>query len=64
MEQLKPNYALLPHEALIEFKKIFKDEFGIELTDEEATEKAIAVLNIVKVFQKKPIEEEGEKDIK
>lgn len=46
----KPVFALLPQEALIEFKQIYKEEFGVELSDEQATIKAIAILNIFKVF--------------
>lgn len=46
----KPAFALLPQEALIEFKQIYKEEFGVELPDEEAVKKALAVLNIFKVF--------------
>ncbi|MBI5452866.1 hypothetical protein HY945_05390 [Candidatus Gottesmanbacteria bacterium] len=51
----KPAFALLPQEALIEFKQIYKEEFGVELPDEEAVKKATAVLNIVKVLAKKPV---------
>ncbi len=32
-------------EAVEEFKTIFKKEFGIELSDDEATEKAMAFLH-------------------
>lgn len=51
----KPAFALLPKEALIEFKQIYKEEFGVELLDEEAVKKATAVLNLVKVLAKKPV---------
>jgi hypothetical protein len=33
-------------QAVEEFKVIFKEEFGIELTDEEATEKAQGILQL------------------
>ena len=33
-------------QATEEFKALFKEEFGIELTDEEATEKAKGILQL------------------
>lgn len=41
---------MLPEESLREFKEIYQKEFGILLSDEEATEKATALLNVFKVF--------------
>ena len=34
-------------QAIEEFKAIFKEEFGIELTDEEATEKSRGLLSLI-----------------
>ena len=51
----RPTFALFPQEALIEFKQIYKEEFGVELTDAEAVKKATAVVNMVKVLAKKPL---------
>jgi len=53
-----PVFALLPQEALIEFKQIYKEEFEVELTDREAAQKAAAVLNIFKVLAKRPATKE------
>ncbi len=57
----KPAFTLLPQEALIEFKQIYKEEFGVELPDEGAVKKATAILNIFKVLAKKPIAAKGGK---
>lgn len=35
-----------------EFKEIFKKEFGIDLTDQQAQEKATAALNAMRVILK------------
>lgn len=37
-------------EGLEEFKQIFFEEFGVELSNEEALEKALPVLNLVKTL--------------
>jgi len=34
-------------QALEEFKSIFKEEFGIELSDEEATKKSQGILQLI-----------------
>lgn len=39
---------MISNEGLEEFKQIYLEEFGIQLSNEEALEKAIPVLNLVK----------------
>lgn len=39
-------------EGLEEFKKLYKEEFGIELSNEEAIDKATKTLELVKVLLK------------
>lgn len=39
-------------EALEEFKAIYKSEFGMDLTDAEALDKAIPLLNLMKAVYK------------
>ena len=51
----KPDFAILPPRALVEFKAIFKEEFGVELSDEEGAQKALVVLNLFKIFSKPKI---------
>lgn len=41
---------MLPKEAIDEFKKIYKEEFGDDLSDSEATEKAAHVFNLFRVI--------------
>lgn len=55
------NFALLPPKALIEFKTIFKEEFGVDLTEEETTQKATAILNLFRVLAKRPVVQKWEK---
>lgn len=38
--------------GLEEFKQIYKEEFGVFLTNEEALEKALPVLNLIKTLMK------------
>ena len=45
---------MLPPEAITEFKQIYQDEFGVELSDVEATEKASCVFNLVKAIAESP----------
>lgn len=42
----------LSKEALTEFKQIYKEEYGIELTDSEALDKAITLLRLFKAIYK------------
>lgn len=49
----KPAFALLPPQALTEFKQIYKRKYAIELSNESASQKATALLNIFQVFQKR-----------
>jgi hypothetical protein len=44
-------------EAVAEFKEIYKKEFGVELSDEEATSKATGLLNLFDIIYK-PISKE------
>lgn len=41
---------MLTKEAIMEFNKIYKEEFGEELPMDQATEKATLVLNLFKVL--------------
>lgn len=54
-QTIPPNFALLPPEALEEFKTIFKEELGVDLPDEIATQKATTILNLFKVLSKRPV---------
>lgn len=49
MSNISP-YTLISTEALMEFKKICKEEFGIALSNEAALEKAIAVLEVFRIL--------------
>ena len=39
---------MLPKKAVEEFKKIYKKSYGVELSDEEATDKANRLVNLYK----------------
>ena len=41
---------MLPEKAILEFKQIYKREYGEDLTDEEATERAYAVYDFFKII--------------
>lgn len=41
---------MISNEGLEEFKQIYQEEFGVLLTNEEALEKALPVLNLVKTL--------------
>ena len=43
---------MLPKQAIDEFKQIYLEEEGIVLSDEEATEKATALLGVFKILIK------------
>jgi len=43
----------LSKEAIEEFKQIYKAEFGEEISDQEATEKAIRLINLIRVIYRK-----------
>jgi len=43
---------MIPNEAINEFKEIFKRHYNIELSDQEANEKAVKVLGLFKVIYK------------
>tara|TARA_Y100000310_G_C20328729_1_gene644225 strand:- start:513 stop:689 length:177 start_codon:yes stop_codon:yes gene_type:complete len=45
---------VISKKAVVEFKKIHLQEFGILLSKREATEKATALLELFKVLAKKP----------
>jgi hypothetical protein len=49
---------MLEKQAIKEFKQIYFEENGIELSDEEATEKALSVFNFFKVILS-PVEPRG-----
>ncbi len=44
---------MLPPQAIEEFKQIYKEEFGVELSQAEATEKAINLFNLMKLLLEK-----------
>ncbi len=48
---------MLSKEAIEEFKKIFREEKGVELSDEEAMEEATALLTLFNVVYR-PIKKE------
>lgn len=39
---------MLPKKAIEEFKKIYKKSYGVELSDEKATDKANRLVNLYK----------------
>ena len=43
---------MISNEGLEEFKQIYQEEFGVELSTEEALEKALPVLNLVSALVK------------
>lgn len=43
---------MLPVAAILEFREIYKEEFGEELPMDQATEKAVLVFNLFKVLLK------------
>lgn len=43
---------LLSKKAVEDFKKIYFDEFKVELTDEEANEKGLGLLEFIKLIYK------------
>ena len=43
----------LSKEAIEEFKRIYKTEFGEEISDREATEKAIRLINLIRVIYRR-----------
>jgi len=45
----------LPPEAIAEFRSLYKEKFGKELTLKEATEEAETLLNLYSLSQGKPI---------
>lgn len=46
--------------AIEEFKQIYLDEIGLRLSNEEATEKAIGLLNLFKVLTGRDMENDNE----
>jgi hypothetical protein len=51
----------LSKEAVEEFKRIYKVEFGEEISDREATEKAIRLINLMRVIYRKIPEDQENK---
>jgi len=45
---------MLPKEAIEEFKKLYKDRFGVELSDEEASRRANNLVNLYKAVYSEP----------
>jgi len=48
---------MIPKEAIEEFKKIYKKEFGVELSEEEALRRATNLLNLYKAVYRPIIKE-------
>ena len=46
--RIKTNNPMLPKRAIEEFKKIYKKSYGVELSGEEATDKANRLVNLYK----------------
>ncbi len=56
---------MVSEKALIKFKQIYYLKYGIELTDDQATEQAVSLLNLMKILtrpkkKKKAVEQLGE----
>ena len=50
------NDFTLPNEALAEFKKLYKNRYGVELSDEEAAFRATNLINLYDaVYTDEPI---------
>ncbi|MCG8508233.1 MAG: hypothetical protein MI741_03300 [Rhodospirillales bacterium] len=49
MQTPQPNAGLISKDALAEFKRIYRDEYGEDLSDREATDLAI---NLVLLYQR------------
>lgn len=47
--------GLIPQEAIDEFKQIYFEEYGIELTDAQSTDKASKILNFINLLTTTPI---------
>ena len=47
---------MLPDEAIVEFKELYREHFGVELSDVEARIKAHALFNFVKAVYGLPID--------
>lgn len=43
---------MVSEQALIKFKELYFKKYNIQLSDEEATEQAISLLNLMKVLTK------------
>ena len=51
---------MLPKQAIEEFNEIYQKEFGVRLSNEAATQKAVELMNLVKVILRPSIgKEEG-----
>lgn len=51
----------MPEEAIKEFKQIFFEETGIELTDEEAAKQAHQMLEMFRLLRQKDVDTKGKK---
>jgi len=58
MDMIEPG--MISKKCLDEFQKIYFEEFGVKLSDEEATKAAIDLLNLMRVITK-PLPEEAKK---
>jgi hypothetical protein len=51
---------VLTDEQVLEFKYLYKERFGIELTDEEANEKGLKAVRLMKIIHKPMTQQEYE----
>lgn len=49
LKKVRTNHMTLDQEAIDEFKKIYLHEYGIELTDAEAIDYGLRLINLIKV---------------
>ncbi|MFA5232523.1 MAG: hypothetical protein WC410_02560 [Candidatus Paceibacterota bacterium] len=52
---------MISEKALKEYKAIYKKEYGVDLSDEEALEQATKLLNLMKIIYKPISKEDYEK---
>lgn len=51
---MKENTGMVTEESLENFKQLYKKKYGIELTNEKATEQATAFLQLMNLILKGP----------
>jgi len=58
------QYKMISEKSLEKFKKLYKDHFNIELSNEDALEKAIKLRRMVEIVYQPITQEEYEKYLK